>query len=40
MALSFEDAVWETEIDEIPKKFYKTQFGYHIIWVHSKTIPD
>ena len=27
----------ETEVDEIPSKFVKTQFGYHIIWVHSKT---
>ena len=39
MALNFEDAVWETEIDEIPKKFYKTQFGYHIIWVPLKQYP-
>ena len=37
MVREFEDAVWETDIDEIPSKFVKTQFGYHIIWVHSKT---
>ena len=33
MVKHFEDAVWKTEVDEIPSKFIKTQFGYHIIWV-------
>ena len=37
MVKQFEDAVWQTEIDEVPTKFIKTQFGYHIIWVHSKS---
>ncbi len=37
MVKHFEDAVWKTEVDEIPSKFIKTQFGYHIIWVHSKS---
>ena len=37
MVKPFEDAVWQTDIDEVPSKFVKTQFGYHIIWVHSKT---
>ena len=37
MVQEFESAVWQTEIDEIPRKFVRTQFGYHIIWVHSKT---
>ena len=37
MVKQFEDAVWQTDIDEVPSKFVKTQFGYHIIWVHSKT---
>ena len=37
MVREFEAAVWNTEIDEIPSKFIKTQVGYHIIWVHSKT---
>tara|TARA_B100001564_G_C20475717_1_gene594744 strand:+ start:501 stop:824 length:324 start_codon:yes stop_codon:yes gene_type:complete len=37
MVKEFESAVWQTEVDEIPSKFVKTQFGYHIIWVHSKT---
>ena len=32
MVRQFEDAVWKTEVDEIPSKFIKTQFGYHIIW--------
>jgi peptidyl-prolyl cis-trans isomerase C len=36
MVIEFETAVWDTEVDEIPSKFIKTQFGYHIIWVHSK----
>ena len=31
MVRQFEDAVWKTEVDEIPSKFIKTQFGYHII---------
>ena len=37
MVKQFEDAVWQSEIDAIPTKFIKTQFGYHIIWVHSKS---
>jgi len=37
MAVDFEKAVWDTDIDQTPSKFVKTQFGYHIIWVHSKT---
>lgn len=37
MVKVFEDAVWETEIDEVPTRFVKTQFGYHIIWVHAKS---
>ena len=37
MVKQFEDAVWQTDINEVPSKFVKTQFGYHIIWVHSKT---
>ena len=37
MAVDFETAVWATDIDQTPSKFVKTQFGYHIIWVHSKT---
>lgn len=37
MVKEFELGVWQTEVDEIPSRFIKTQFGYHIIWVHSKT---
>ena len=37
MVREFEAAVWNTDVDEIPSKFIKPQFGYHIIWVHSKT---
>ena len=37
MAIDFEQAVWQTDIGQTPSKFVKTQFGYHIIWVHAKT---
>ena len=37
MVREFELAVWHSEVDEVPTKFIKSQFGYHIIWVHSKT---
>ena len=37
MVREFESAVWQTQVDEVPNRFIKTQFGYHIIWVHSKT---
>jgi peptidyl-prolyl cis-trans isomerase C len=40
MAIDFEKAVWEMEEESIPTKFIKTQFGFHIIWVHSKTQLD
>ncbi len=37
MVQDFENAVWQAEPESIPTKFIKTQFGFHIIWVHSKT---
>ena len=40
MVHKFEDAVWEAEIGAVPDKFIKTQFGYHIIWVHEIILPE
>jgi len=40
MVQTFEDAVWESELEAIPESFIKTQFGFHVIWVHSITLPD
>ena len=40
MVIDFEKAVWEMEEESTPTKYIKTQFGYHIIWVHSKTQLD
>jgi parvulin-like peptidyl-prolyl isomerase len=37
MVLDFEKAVWAADAEATPTKFIKTQFGFHIIWVHSKT---
>jgi parvulin-like peptidyl-prolyl isomerase len=35
MAQDFEEAVWSAELEAPPKSYVKTQFGFHIIWVHS-----
>jgi peptidyl-prolyl cis-trans isomerase C len=40
MAQDFEDAVWVAELETAPQSFIKTQFGYHLIWVHSITLPE
>jgi peptidyl-prolyl cis-trans isomerase C len=40
MAQGFEDAVWVSELEKVPHGFIKTQFGYHLIWVHSILHPD
>lgn len=40
MVQLFEDAVWRAEPEGVPKEYVKTQFGYHIIWVHSTTTPE
>ena len=39
MVQDFEDAVWASEIDTVPTEFIKTQFGYHLLWVHKITLP-
>ena len=36
MVQDFEDAVWAMEPESIPQSFIKTQFGYHLIWVHER----
>lgn len=40
MVQDFEDAVWVMEPESIPQSFIKTQFGYHILWVHEITLPE
>ena len=40
MVQTFEDAVWRSELEGVPQEYIKTQFGYHIIWVHSTAEPD
>ncbi|MGB1233713.1 MAG: peptidylprolyl isomerase, partial [Poseidonia sp.] len=40
MSQDFEDAVWVADLETPPSAFFKTQFGYHLIWVHSVTLPD
>ena len=32
---AFEDAVWETPVATVSPPV-KTQFGYHLIWVHER----
>ncbi|MBL6742953.1 MAG: peptidylprolyl isomerase [Candidatus Poseidonia sp.] len=36
MIQDFEEAVWASELETVPETFIKTQFGFHILWVHSK----
>ena len=40
MVLDFEKAVWAADTEATPTKFIKTKFGFHIIWVHSRTEPS
>lgn len=40
MVQTFEDAVWASTPETVPTSFIKTQFGYHLIWVHQITLPD
>lgn len=35
MVQDFEEAVWASELETVPESFIKTQFGFHILWVHS-----
>ena len=40
MVQTFEDAVWATEPESVPESFIKTQFGYHLLWVHEVILPE
>ena len=40
MVQTFEDAVWSSELETVPQNFIKTQFGFHVLWVHSIVLPD
>ena len=40
MAQTFEDAVWASEVETVPTNFIKTQFGFHVLWVHSIVLPE
>ena len=40
MVQDFEDAVWAMEPESIPQSFIKTQFGYHLLWVHEIILPE
>ncbi len=40
MVQTFEDAVWSSELESVPETFIRTQFGFHVIWVHSIVLPE
>ncbi|MCH1422664.1 MAG: peptidylprolyl isomerase [Candidatus Poseidoniaceae archaeon] len=40
MVQKFEDAVWIAEPETVPSNFVKTQFGYHLLWVHEVILPE
>lgn len=40
MVQTFEDAVWASELEAVPQNFIKTQFGFHVLWVHSIVLPE
>lgn len=40
MVQKFEDAVWAMEPETVPESYTKTQFGYHLIWVHQILLPE
>ena len=40
MVQDFEDALWAMEPETVPQNFIKTQFGYHILWVHEIILPE
>ena len=40
MVQTFVDAVWSSELERVPKTFIKTQFGFHLVWVHSIVLPE
>ena len=40
MVQKFEDAVWAMEPETVPDSYIKTQFGYHLLWVHEIILPE
>ncbi|MGB0515993.1 MAG: peptidylprolyl isomerase [Poseidonia sp.] len=40
MVQAFEDAVWASDLEVVPESFIKTQFGFHVLWVHSVVHPE
>ena len=40
MVQAFEDAVWASDLEAVPQHFIKTQFGFHVLWVHSIVLPE
>lgn len=40
MVQDFENAVWQSKLESAPVEYIKTQFGYHVLWVHSIILPD
>jgi len=40
MVQDFEEAVWSSDLETAPTAYIKTQFGYHLLWVHSITNPE
>ena len=40
MVQKFEDAVWAMEPETVPDSYIKTQFGYHLLWVHEVILPE
>ncbi len=40
MVQKFEEAVWAMEPETVPESYIKTQFGYHLLWVHEIILPE
>ncbi len=40
MVQKFEEAVWAMVPETVPESYIKTQFGYHLLWVHEIILPE
>ena len=40
MVQRFEEAVGAMEPETVPESYIKTQFGYHLLWVHEIILPE
>ena len=40
MGQKFEEAVWAMVPETVPESYIKTQFGYHLLWVHEIILPE